>query len=116
MSTPFRLVFRLWSRQHHHQQLAGGETTLLATACLVTARSQTYWLSSTTLTGHLLPRIINVKHTAYDASTSLRLASKRDAQRVHVHKRTQEDQYVMLAFESAPQVTEIWQHLEKRSR
>uniref|UniRef100_V5E869 Uncharacterized protein n=2 Tax=Kalmanozyma brasiliensis (strain GHG001) TaxID=1365824 RepID=V5E869_KALBG len=48
-------------------------------------------------------------HVATMPALAFVLASKRDAQRVHIHKRTseagQEDRYVVLAFESAPQVT-----------
>ncbi len=49
------------------------------------------------------------KHTATMPALAFVLASKRDAQRVHIHRRQKVDDkdagYVALAFESAPQVT-----------
>ncbi|SPO21179.1 uncharacterized protein UTRI_00656 [Ustilago trichophora] len=49
------------------------------------------------------------QHVATMPALAFVLASKRDAQRVHIHKRhgsrEQEGDYVVLAFESAPQVT-----------
>lgn len=83
-----------------------GETTMLATS-LPGSSHESAVVIAHDLDGAIFtmqPEGRSWEHTATMPALAFVLASKRDAQRVHVHKRS-EGGWVVLAFESAPQVT-----------
>lgn len=86
-----------------------GEVTILATS-LPGARFDNQFVVKHDLDGPIFASSGEEwQHVATMPALAFVLASKRDAQRVHIHKRhgsrEQEGDYVVLAFESAPQVT-----------
>lgn len=90
-----------------------GVATLLATSLPADSRGEAALVIQHDLDGAIFsscsPLDRGWKHVSTMPALSFVLASKRDAQRVHLHKRQgareQEGAYTVLAFESAPQVT-----------
>ena len=85
----------------------GGKTTILATTLPGDNNENQTLVIKHDLDGAIFsPSSGSWNHASTMPALSFVLASKRDAQRVHVHqRRSSTEDYVVLAFESAPQVT-----------